>query len=133
LIDAFDAPDGSITTPQRNATTTPIQALLMINGPWTLARAQAFAARLRSEASDDAGRIDLAYRLAYARPPSTAERAEAVAFLHDQAGRASGKTEVAAEATDCQAAEPTSPDADAAALVDFCHALLNTSEFLYID
>ena len=32
LLDSFDAPDGSLSAAQRNATTTPTQALLMING-----------------------------------------------------------------------------------------------------
>ena len=46
LLDAFDAPDGNATTPRRNTTTTATQALLLINGEWTLARAKALAARL---------------------------------------------------------------------------------------
>ncbi|MEO6809294.1 MAG: PSD1 and planctomycete cytochrome C domain-containing protein, partial [Isosphaeraceae bacterium] len=70
LIESFDAPDGSQTTPSRNVTTTPIQALLMVNGPWPLARARSFADRLRREVpEDDRGRIDRAFRLAFGRPP----------------------------------------------------------------
>jgi hypothetical protein len=85
LLDAFDAPDGSLTTPLRNVTTTPTQALLMINGPWTLGRARALADRLRGAASDDPQRIELAYRLAYGRPPEPRERTEAAEFLRTQA------------------------------------------------
>ncbi|MGE3822381.1 MAG: DUF1553 domain-containing protein, partial [Isosphaeraceae bacterium] len=114
LFEAFDAPDGSITTPQRNATVTPVQALLMINGKWTLGRARALADRLRREADTDEARVDLAYRLAFGRPPESTEPTEALTFLQDQAERASGQT-------------------DGDALVDFCHALLNSSEFLYVD
>jgi hypothetical protein len=107
MIGRFDAPDSSTTTPQRNITVTPLQSLLLINGPWTLARAAAFADRLRSGAADDEGRVTLAYRCAFGRPPEADERAEAVAFLHDRPGDT--------------------------ALVDFCHTLLNSSEFLYVD
>ncbi|MEA2632555.1 MAG: hypothetical protein QOE66_2774, partial [Chloroflexota bacterium] len=65
LIDAFDAPDGSNTTPTRNVTITPTQSLMLINGGWTLDRARAFAGRLeRLEGSDPSRRIALAYRLA---------------------------------------------------------------------
>ena len=39
LLDAFDAPDGYTSAGRRNVTTTPTQALLLINGDWTLARA----------------------------------------------------------------------------------------------
>ena len=46
LLDAFDAADGTFSTPRRNTTTTATQALLLINGDWTLARAKALAARL---------------------------------------------------------------------------------------
>ncbi|MBX6311700.1 MAG: PSD1 domain-containing protein [Isosphaeraceae bacterium] len=136
LLDAFDAPDGSISTPQRNATTTPLQALLMINGPWTLDRARAFAARLRAEAPDDSGRIILAYRLAFGRPPEPTELAEAIAFLQGQARRIESGTEAEVAGEDgCEPPRPptSSDEADLAALVDLCHALLNASEFLYID
>jgi hypothetical protein len=122
LLDAFDAPDGSITTPLRNVTTTPTQALLMINGPWTLARAKAFADRLRREASDVPQRIDLAYHLAYGRPPEPTERAEAEAFLQTQ-----GRPEATTVAGCTDEADP--PEA----LIDFCHTLLNSNEFLYVD
>ena len=114
-------------------TTTPTQALLMINGPWTLARAGAFADRLRREASDDEGRIDLAYRLAFGRPPEPAERDEAVEFLRSRPGtprsrpRSPGRRRAANPPTD-----ETDGD-EASALVDFCHALLNSNEFLYVD
>jgi mono/diheme cytochrome c family protein len=107
LLDTFDAPDASLSTALRNATITPTQALLLVNGPWSLARAKAFAGRLQHECPDPADRIDRAYRLAFGRPPQTEERSDATAFL------AQGD-----------------PDA---ALVDFCHVLLNANEFLHLD
>ena len=41
FLTAFDAPDGSGSTPRRDTTTTSTQALLLLNGKWTLARAGA--------------------------------------------------------------------------------------------
>jgi mono/diheme cytochrome c family protein len=115
LLDAFDAPGGFLSTARRNVTTTPTQALLLINGPWPLARAKALAARLVREVPDgDRARVDRAYRVAFGRPPDDSEMADAVDFLDRQAGLA--------------------PDAPRdAALVDLCHALLNASEFLYVE
>ncbi|WP_406697920.1 PSD1 and planctomycete cytochrome C domain-containing protein [Singulisphaera sp. Ch08] len=138
LGEAFDAPDGSITTPQRDATVTAIQALLMINGSWTLDRAKAFATRLQKEAGDDEARVELAYRLAFGRKPGPAEQAEALAFLHHQTKAADPeplpKAEVAdGEGADCKPGESESTEIDPTAWADFCHALLNASEFLYID
>jgi len=84
LLDAFDAPDALSSTPERNSTTTATQSLLMINGPWMLKRAEAFARRIEKSASESASQIDLAYRLAFGRLPSDRERILARAFLDSQ-------------------------------------------------
>jgi len=115
ILDAFDAPDGFNSAGARNTTTTVTQTLLLINGPWALDRARAFAARLDREAAGvpeegrarDRARIERAYRLAFGRPAGADELDAGLAFL----GR---------------------PDR-AEALADFCHVLLNSSEFLYVD
>jgi hypothetical protein len=124
LLDAFDAPDGNSTTPHRIATTSGTQALLLINGAWTLARAQAFAARLerlKPASADEQDRVVLAYRLAFGRPPQPGELAQAVSFLDRQAHLA----RLAATRSDVTPGQ--------IALVDFCHVLLNSNEFLYVD
>jgi hypothetical protein len=143
LLDAFDAPDGSNTTPTRNVTITPTQSLMLINGSWTLDRARAFAGRLeRFEGADVPGKITLAYRLAFGRPPAESEMTEAQAFLPRQsrtiAARSGPSPSVSvADGKDAgcgEGVEPTSSDAiDASAWIDFCHALLNANEFLYVD
>ena len=87
LLEVFDAPDGYLSTPQRNTTTTPTQALLLINGDWMLSQ-KSLAARLDSQEypTDDA-RIDYAYRLIYGRHPSGEEIEKARAFLKKQRER----------------------------------------------
>jgi hypothetical protein len=90
--------------------------LLLINGEWGLARSAAFAQRLQREiAGSDDSKVRHAYRLAYARDPSAAELSRGVEFLSPD-GDFEG-----------------SDDAPPAALVDFCHVVLNSSEFLYVD
>jgi hypothetical protein len=107
LVDVFDAADGLQTTPQRNVTTTATQALLMMNSDLTLQRAAAWANRLRAEsAADDRESIRRAYRAAYARWPTDDELAAALEFVRG---------------------------GDQAQWVDFCHALLNANEFVYVD
>jgi len=88
LLDVFDAPEGFASTAQRNTTTTPTQSLLMLNSPWSLQRAKAFAARVikESASSDAAASVEQAYRLAYGRGPSEKERSAALAFLETQTG-----------------------------------------------
>ncbi len=51
----------------------PTQALFFLNDPFVHDQADRFAARLLRGAADDAGRIDLAYRLAYGRPATLEE------------------------------------------------------------
>jgi hypothetical protein len=111
LLHVFDAPDNFNSTANRNVTTTPIQSLLMINSPWTLARAKAFAARLQKKNLSADETVDLAYRIALCRAADGDERSAGVEFLS-----ADFKDEL-----------------DNEALVDFCHALLNSNEFLYFD
>ena len=124
LLDAFDAADPFTSTDRRNVTTTPTQSLLMINGPWPLKRAEALATRLRKQhAADEAALGAQAYRLAYGRQPEPAEAEAASRFLRERS---------ASEATVGSSAAEQSEFATAA-LIDFCHALLNSNEFLYTD
>jgi hypothetical protein len=83
LMDVFDAPDNFNSTSSRNITTTPTQSLLMINGPWMLERAQAFADRLhRQTSTDEAAWTERAFELAYGRAPSESQRHSSIEFLN---------------------------------------------------
>ncbi len=128
LLDAFDAPDNFLSTAARNLTVTPSQALLLINGEWSLERARAFADRLvQAEPENAAARITLAYRLAFARDPGTRELADAATFLEHQRELVRRQGRQGNE-------KPSGSDrSEDQALVDFCHALLNANEFLHID
>jgi mono/diheme cytochrome c family protein len=85
LQEVFDMAEGFTSTSQRNTTTTPTQSLFMINSQWSLARAKAFAKNLIAHSKPDAAdRVANAYRLAFNRDPSTAERDAALAFIAQQ-------------------------------------------------
>jgi len=82
LLDAFDCPDPSAAAPRRAVTTTPLQALAMMNNALVLHLSDALAARLEREAGPDAGRqVDRAYRLAFGRAPDPDERARAIGVV----------------------------------------------------
>jgi hypothetical protein len=74
LLEAFDAVDPSISTPRRNVTVTPQQALSLWNGRFVLRQCEHLAVRLAREAPDLPTRLELACRLAWGRPPESAER-----------------------------------------------------------
>lgn len=78
VFGAFDCPDAGQSTARRRESTTPIQALNLLNSRFTLDRAAALAARVRREAGDDVARqIERAYLLALGRRPTPDELAEA--------------------------------------------------------
>src|SRR5262249_47984504 len=96
----------------RDTTTVAPQALYLLNDPFVREQAQALADRLLGRTDlDDAGRVQLAYRLTVGRPAVTREVERAKAYL-----------------TDYQA-EGVGP---AAAWTSFCQALLGSAEFRYV-
>jgi hypothetical protein len=101
---AFDCPDGGQIAPKRNVSTTPLQALNLLNSPFVLQQAGYFADRLRHEAGDDmTAQVKRAFQLAFGRSPAP-EEADAAARLVRRHG-----------------------------LPALCRALFNTNEFMSIE
>ncbi len=85
FLASLDQPPGFQSIPERQATTTATQGLLMVNGDWPLERARAMAARLiKSKPENDAELVKSAYGLVYARDPKAGEVKAATAFLKAQ-------------------------------------------------
>jgi hypothetical protein len=104
LMTDFDAPDCAMTAPRRVSTTTPLQALTLMNHSFTLDMAQALASRVARDSGDDAqAQAIRAYELALLRPPNSGELHESVALIRDHGARA------------------------------LCRALFNSNEFLYLN
>jgi uncharacterized protein DUF1553/uncharacterized protein DUF1549 len=132
LFEAFDMPDTHESCARRDVTTSPLQALMMLNSSMTIEWARAFAGRVLKQAGEDPiAQIDAAYQLAYSRRPRAAERASALDFFNrhrailENRTAAGGKLSVPAERP------PTVTETAAATLVDFCHMLLNSNEFVH--
>jgi hypothetical protein len=104
LLDALDCPDPAATAPSRAVTTTPLQALALLNNALVLRTADDFAGRLRREAGPDVDRqVGRAYLLAYGRTPDAGELALAREVVQRHG------------------------------LVVLARALFNSNEFLYVD
>jgi Protein of unknown function (DUF1553)/Protein of unknown function (DUF1549)/Planctomycete cytochrome C len=73
LLRSFDAPAGFASACERQSTTTPTQALLLVNGDWPLARAHKLGNRVTS--------IEQAWQYALGRPPTAQEAQAAASFL----------------------------------------------------
>jgi cytochrome c553 len=109
----FDVAVGLKSVGERSSTTTPTQALLMINGPFALDRARALADRLQSTSTDRERLLASAFEAAWGRPPDGSEMTAGLDYV------SSGQGEEAR--------------VDQERLVDFCHVLLNSNEFFYVD
>jgi Protein of unknown function (DUF1553) len=77
LMRSLDAPAGFASTSERQSTTTPTQALLLVNGDWPLARARKMATRVKS--------VEDAFQFALGRPPTAKEVELASTFLQKRA------------------------------------------------
>jgi hypothetical protein len=116
LMLLFDAPNSLSGMGARATTTVAPQALAMMNNPQVQAYAKGLAARVKAPSLDES--IRMIYRLALSRDPSQQEAIDAASFLRDQSQ---------------QYRSAGTKDADKAALVDFCQAILSLNEFVYVE
>jgi hypothetical protein len=81
----FDCPDGGQIAPKRASSTSPLQAMNLLNSRFVLQQSDFLAARLKQEAGEDSGaQVDLAFKLAFGRGPGEVERAAAVRMVREQ-------------------------------------------------
>lgn len=100
---AFDCPDGGQVIPRRSRSTTPLQALNLLNSHFSLQQAQVFATRVTRESGTGMdAQIERAFQLAMGRSPHHEERRAAKAVVRTHG------------------------------LPDLCRVLFNTNEFLFI-
>ncbi len=103
LMTEFDQPDCAFSTPHRAQTTSPLQALTMLNHSFTLDMARDLAERLQREAGKNRRRqIARAYELCYSRKPTADEISACRQLIREHN------------------------------LVALCRVLLNTSELIYV-
>ena len=103
LMDAFDCPDPSVKTPRRSVTTTPLQALGLMNNSFVLRQAEHLAERAMKESNNDLPQaVQTAYRLSLGRFATGTEAERAWVAARERG------------------------------LSSVCWALLNSTEFVYV-
>ena len=117
FFESFDPANNAVSCPVRQTTTVPAQALTLLNNRIVGEQAKAMAERLTRDAGPDVEKcVRLAWLLSYSREANAAEVTLALKFIRDgEAAHASAKN----------------ADPHAAALLDFCLGLINTTEFIY--
>src|SRR5262249_54294434 len=108
------------STATRDSTTTPLQALFLMNDPFVHEQARGFAARLLDERDNDEARIERAIRYAFSRSPTTEEREEMLSFL-------------AAIESRLSAANPPASDVHLRAWESLSRVIFMSSEFVYLN
>ena len=103
FLDVFDCPDPSTTAPKRAVTTTPLQALSLLNSSFVLRMSDRLAARVTKQGGQTEDQIGQVYRLLFSREPHVDELKRATDF------------------------------AGAHGLPALCRVLFNSNEFLYVD
>ena len=120
FLQLFDAPDTLQSEGQRQATTVPPQSLMLLNNPNVRRYAENFARRVdRLQAKSIDEIVTDAFLIALARQPSQTEQQSMQVFVESS----------------MTSAENILPPSDArnAAIVDLCHLLLCSNEFVYVE
>src|SRR5262249_33151563 len=119
-LDLFDGNDPKATTPVRPISTTAIQALFMMNSAFVHEQAGRLADRLIRANEEDDARIEQAYQLALARPPTSHEAREARHYLEECRALLRQEGVPAGQLTRMTCAS-------------FCRVLLGSNEFVHVD
>jgi hypothetical protein len=116
-LENFDFPAMNPNCVERRDSTVAPQALHLLNNGMVQQLSEDFARRLQREAgADPTKQIERAYLVALGRSPTDAERRLALESLGRFALAWSGK-----------------PDVNLKALASYCHALMNSAGFVYVD
>ena len=115
----FDMPIPFSTFGRRNSSNVPAQSLTMLNDPFVVAQAQAWAEQLVAQTDlTPEQKIRFMYQTALSRNASEAEIADGLAFIKTQAQLYNLSAEEALQ--------------DVRVWKDLGHALLNLKEFIYL-
>jgi len=116
----FDGADPSASTPRRVTSTTPLQALFLLNDPLVHEMAEKFAARVCGMEKDEEARVHRAWMLMFSRPPAAEETAQAREFLK------TAREKLRADGKPNDRHDPESWQA-------MVRSLLRLNEFVYLD
>jgi len=102
IFGTFDCPDCSQLVPKRSQSTTPMQAMGLMNSQFMMEQSQFLAERLARESDDPVGRIQRAWELCFGRDPNESEIKLALQLI------------------------------DSSGWQEFARAMLNANEFVFI-
>jgi len=120
FLEVFDGADTNATTAERAVSTTPIQALFLMNDPLVHQQADRFAVRVGLAYAEAPKRIDYAYRLMFGRPATKEEIRMGEAYLQQLR-------------QDLKEINLPEEEQTRAALASYARVLFGSNEFLFVD
>ena len=124
ILETFDQPAMNPNCAERSESTIVTQPLHLLNNAMIHHLAGDFARRVERDASDDlAGKVQRAWLLALNEQPTDEDVSGGVKIVEDLSA--------AWEKTISESGENES--AEKKAFADFCHTLINSAGFLYVD
>lgn len=121
FLEIFDAPIMPVNCTQRTNSATVLQSLAVLNSEFLFAQSETLAARIAATAGPDVNQqVNLGFRIVFSRQPADTELATSIAFLNEQEQGYVSTGNVAEKSRQM-------------ALADFCHMLLSSNEFLYVE
>jgi hypothetical protein len=139
VMESFDLPSMSPNCVERSVSMIAPQALHMMNDGMIARLAGSFAGRVRKEAGPDPEKqIEHAYWIAVSRPPNSEERKVSLDIVRRIRDAETTKAMVGGGSTVAAKPAPASThggvdDPAAMALEEFCHTLMSSAAFIYID
>jgi hypothetical protein len=128
MLEVFDLPPMSPNCIERSYSTVPTQALQMMNSEVIRKHARFWAGRLIDEfGQSEEKQIEQVYLRTLSRPPAAAETKQAIEDISKLTTYWEGHLESEKDEG------PRRATARWSALASFCHAMLNSAEFAYID
>lgn len=125
-LESFDFPQMNPNCIERRDSMVAPQALLLMNNGMVLELADHFAARVLSEVDDDAiKQIERVYQIALSRAPDEEENQVGLEILNQL--RADLTKQLSANGL------PDEASVHAKALSAYCHAIMNSASFLFVD
>ncbi|MGH9338635.1 MAG: PSD1 and planctomycete cytochrome C domain-containing protein [Acidobacteriota bacterium] len=129
MLTTFDAPDRLATCTRRNISTTPLQALNLLNDPVFFEAARALAVRVLQEKRELDERIEFMFRICLARDPSPSEAQRLRDFYEEQKQILRDETQSAQELFPARGVDGID-SAQAAVWVAMSRVMLNLDEFI---
>ena len=126
---AFDAPRRAVCTAKRERTDSPLQALILLNGPQFIEAARVLAEKLLTETKDDSKQlIEQAFLSCLSRKPDALEQAICHQLLGEQLTHFAKNPEAAKKLLDIGSRKSKTPSPALAATTVLVQTLMNHDE-----